>query len=155
MKTLLLALSLAFFFAGCTPDSQAPQPTATTSNFVALPGSVLNRFGKLTSTDGSHTVEARRQSVSIVDYTIKGKDSSVVLANGGGFSDAQRWFLYFDAKNRLWTYNSDMGGFGYWRHRDDSEMEFVDVNGDTPLFEVPAPVIENLPNAIKRHFGWD
>jgi len=125
------------------------------SNFVAMPGAILNKFGKLTSDDGTLTVEARRRSVSIVDYTITNTNSPTVLASGGGFSDVQRWFLFFDSQNQLWAYNSDIGGFGYWTFRDGSKMEFIDVNGDTPASEIPSPVIENIPDTIKRHFGWN
>ena len=155
MKTTLLAISIALVVAGCSPSSQAPQPAAGANNFVAPSGAMLKKFGKLVSVDGTLTVKARRRSVSIVDYTVTNTDSSIVLANGGGFSDAQRWFLFFDSNNQLWVYNSDIGGFGYWERRDDSKMEFVDINGDTPISEVPTPVIENMPNSIKRHFGWD
>jgi hypothetical protein len=139
MRLVLLTALFAISLAGC--DS-------------ATSGSLLNRFGELRSTDGTLVVEAKRSSVSIVNYTVSETSTNSVLATGGGFSDAQRWFLYFDSKNQLWVYNSDMGGFGYWR-RNETAMEFVDVDGNTPKTEIPTPVIDNMPGSIKRHFGWE
>lgn len=153
MRLILLTVLFSICFTGCDRSVPASGSTGTTADFVASSGSLLKRFGKLTSADGTLVVEARQSSVSIVNYSVFDAETNSVLATGGGFSDAQRWYLYFDSKNQLWVYNSDIGGFGYWK-RTETAMEYVDVDRDTPKTEIPIPVIDNLPNSIKRYFGW-
>ena len=148
------AILLVFLTWGCAPSESTP-PSGNIPTPVAQQGSILNEFGKLTSNDGTMTAIAVCRSTSIVEYTITENASDIVLATGGGFSDAQRWFLFFDAKNQLWVYDSDIGTFGYWTRSEDTKMEFVEIDKNTPISEVPAPVIKNIPGTIKRIFGWD
>ena len=155
MKPTFLIIMVAVFISGCNTDSRTLRPNAAVDKFAAPSGALLNRFGSLESPDGTLTVDAHRKSVSVVDYFVLDAMSGVTLATGGGFSNAQRWFLFFDSTNRLWVYNSDIGGFGYWQRLDETTMEFVDVGNDTAKSDVPIPVVKNLPSSIKRHFGWD
>ena len=154
MKLLLFSILLILLTSGCDP-SKSTQPSGNALVPVAKQGLILREFGKLTSNDETLTVIAVRRSISLVDYTITENESDTVLATGGGFSDAQWWFLFFDEKNQLWVYDSDIGTFGYWARLEDSKMEFVKIDKDTPASKVPATVIENIPSTIKRIFGWN
>ena len=101
MRLILLTLSFALCLMGCDRGAPASRNVEPEMKFVAASGSILNRFGELASPDGSLVVNAERNSVSIVNYTVSETESNSVFANGGGFSDAQRWFLYFDSSNQL------------------------------------------------------
>ena len=113
---------------------------------------LITALGSYASPNGTWAVTATRRSRTLVDYTITDTRSGAVLAQGGGFSDAQRWFLYWDADNRLWTHNSDMGPFGVWIYDDQSRFELHEIAAADPLLDSAPPlVLNNLPNSIKRY----
>jgi len=111
--------------------------------------------GNYQSPNAKYVVKVTTRSKSIIDYTIADSASNNELASGGGFSNAQRWFLYWDDTNRLWSYNSDMGGFGYWLSENDATFVFTDIGAGDEKSTVPKPVYDNMPSSIRRHFGWE
>ena len=144
-----LALSLALFvcFIGCNGNANTPAPPAINSPLI-------RSTGKYVSPDGRFEVVVTTRSKSLIDYAISNSESQLEMASGGGFSDAQRWHLFWDKQNQLWEYNSDMGGFGYWQYSDeDTSFDFVKV-GKADQSLVPQPVFDNLPNSLRRGWGW-
>ena len=89
-----------------------------------------------------------------MDYTITDTNSGAVLNNGGGFSNAMRWFLYWDDNNQLWTHNSDMGPFGVWTYDGQSQFVLHKISaGDPVLATAPLTVVDNLPNTLKKRLN--
>ena len=116
---------------------------------------LVRSTGTHKSPNGLWTVTVTRRSKSLVDYSISDVKTGAELARGGEFSDAMRWFLYWDEQNRLWAFNSDKGGFGYWTHTTDSSFLFTEIGPADDKSIVPAPVFSNLPSTVKRRLGWD
>ena len=146
MTNSIIALSFLAMFVcclGCTDN-------ARTTN-----SPLIRSIGKYRSPNGQFEVAVTTRSTSLIDYSISNSESQLELANGGGFSDAQRWYLFWDEQNQLWEYNSDIGGFGYWQYVDETSFQFVSVGAADDKSTVPQPVFDNLPNTIRRHFGWD
>jgi len=154
MLRRLLIVFCASVMAGCGADRS---PVATTpATTAAQQGGLFSAFGTLASDDGSWIVTTKRRSKSLVDYTITDAATGTVHATGGGFSDAMRWFLYWDAQNRLWTHNSDMGPFGVWTFDGASAFTFHQVQaGDVLVGSIPQPVSSNLPSSVQRILGID
>ncbi|TWT30468.1 hypothetical protein KOR34_50270 [Posidoniimonas corsicana] len=132
----------ALLAVGCWSNAP-PQAPATQQ------GGPLTQLGSLTSVDGAWTVTAERSSSSLVDFTIADSATGAEYAAGGGFSDAQRWFLFWDAQNRLWSYNSDVGPLGVWTHNGASAFTFQPVRAGGPLAAaIPPEVAAALPSSV-------
>ena len=116
---------------------------------------LIRSVGTYGSVDDCYSVTVTSESRSIIRYTVFDQASGKKLAEGGGFSDFMRWFLYWDESNQLWVYDSDIGGFGYWAKSGDASMKFHQIDGTFDKSLVPTPVVDNVPSSILRQFGWE
>jgi len=135
MKTvsMICVLFIALSFMGCG-KSEVDQ------RYPAL----IKQAGTLESKDGTLLAKVETTD-AIVHITILEKKTAKVLLKAKSGNTYHRWYLGWDKDNRLWNWNSDIGG---------DVFELKDgkwIRNKTPDYgEAPKVFIDNLPSSVKR-----
>ena len=105
---------------------------------------LLRSSGELESKDGKYIAEIKTID-DIVHIKIREVTSGDILIQGKSGNVFHRWYLCWDSQDRLWNWNSDIGGDVF----EMKDGDWIRIN-NPDYTEAPASFIDELPSSMKR-----
>ena len=111
---------------------------------------IINTFGEYTLPDGSYELNVKTGKGSLIEYVITENATSKKYQPDRLFSDAMRWYFYWENDSRLWVHSSDIG-LSLWKKDSGGVFKQVWANSDGKLnSQIPDEVYNHLPNMLKQ-----
>ena len=104
-------------------------------------GGLLNRMGEYHLLKNGYILKVSNND-GLLNYVLEGPDQNIILKSQENISVYQRWSMFWDDKNNLWIYSSDIGTFCWERIAKDKYKE-VSIERGSDLEKL-------MPSALKR-----